>query len=165
MRIAPLKIALALVLFASLSFGAWDLFFHHPIPPERSQAIGFEGPTRTSYPDSPRLISSSKYDHTVGVFALYCLLFSSLGEQNQPWPPFHLEKGGLPRQMRSVDRTYPAPKMTKLKSSCQVPVLFNRYIEYILSSPGLHNRVLPLYEAYCLQTDIRIMRKHSPSQC
>ncbi len=86
MRIAPLKIALALVLFASLSFGAWALFFHHPIPPERSQAIGFEGPTRTSYPDSPRLISSGKHDHTVGVFALYCLLFSSIGEQGQPWP-------------------------------------------------------------------------------
>ena len=86
MRIAPLKIALALVLLASLSFGAWDLFFHHPIPPERSQAIGFEGPTRTSYSDLPRLISSSTYDHTISVFALYCLLLSSLGEQSQPWP-------------------------------------------------------------------------------
>jgi hypothetical protein len=86
MRIAPLKIALALVLFAFLSFGAWALFFHHPIPPERSQAIGFESPTQTSYPDSPRLISSRTYDHTIGVFALYCLLFSSLGEQSQPWP-------------------------------------------------------------------------------
>ena len=86
MRIAPLKVALALVLFASLSFGAWALFFHQPILPERSQPIGFEGPTRTSYPDSPRLISSSKYDHTIGVFALYCFLFSSIGEQSQPWP-------------------------------------------------------------------------------
>jgi hypothetical protein len=86
MRIAPLKIALAPVFLVSLSLGAWALFFHQPIPSERSQSIGFEGPTRTSYPDSPRLISSSKYDHTIGIFALYCLLFSSIGEQNQPWP-------------------------------------------------------------------------------
>jgi hypothetical protein len=86
MRVAPLKVALALVLLASLSFGAWALFFYHPIPPERSQTIGFEDPTRTSHPDSPRLISSSKFDHTIGVFALYCLLFSSIGEQSHPWP-------------------------------------------------------------------------------
>ena len=86
MRIAPSKVALTLVLLASLSIGAWVLFFPHPIPPERSQTIGFEALTRTWYPDSPRMISSGKHDHTIGVLALYCLLFSSIGEESRPRP-------------------------------------------------------------------------------
>jgi hypothetical protein len=36
MRIAHLRITLALVLIAFLSFGAWVFFFHHPLPPEKS---------------------------------------------------------------------------------------------------------------------------------
>lgn len=115
MGIAPLKIALALVLLASLSFGAWALFFHHPIPPERSQATGFEGPTRASYPDSPRLISSSTYDHTIGV--LLSIAFSSpLSESRASLgPTFHPQKGRLFRQMCSVDRTSITPDKESAK--------------------------------------------------